>query len=95
MFHRIDEYHSIAYLSEELSPDSAFWEDKTIVHNEGEVLMVKHESFPHWQDGITTLVYVDDEYTYIANYVICYDGHVAPPHLGSVLRLDKEVKEEE
>jgi len=94
MFHRIDEYHSIAYLSEELSPDSAFWEDKTIVPNEVGPYMIKHKSLPYWQDGITTLVYMDDDYTYVANYVVCYDGHAAPPQMCSVLRLDKKVEEE-
>ena len=93
LFDRIDKYHSITGLSEELDSNSPFWEDKTIVPNEVGPYMIKHKSLPYWQDGITTLVYMDDDYTYVANYVVCYDGHAAPPQMCSVLRLDKKVKE--
>ena len=82
LFDRIDKYHSVTGLSEELDP------------NEVGPYMIKHKSLPYWQDGITTLVYMDDDYTYVANYVVCYDGHAAPPQMCSVLRLDKKVEEE-
>ena len=91
MFIRIDQYHSIAYLGEELHPDSPFWEDKICIN---ESPMVKEETFPHWQDALQTSTYIDDDYTYVANYSICFDGHVAPMHMCSVLRLDKTADED-
>ena len=90
LFKRIDPHHSIAYLTEELHPDSPFWEDKKCIN---ESPIVKDKSFPYWQDELQTMTYVDDDYTYVANYSICYDGHVAPMHVCSVLRLDKTLKD--
>ena len=50
---------------------------------------VKDKSFPVWQDALQTVVFVDDEYTYVVNYSICYDGHISPMHVCLVMRLDK------
>mgnify|MGYP003125453770 FL=1 len=91
LFTRIDEYHSIAYLCEELYPDSKFWDDKTELVISP---LVRHDTFPAHQDGVYTAVFIDDKYTYIVTNVLCGDGHVAPRHMTSVLRLDKVVEEE-
>ena len=96
IFKRIDEYHSIAYLSEEVHEGSLAgfpieelgW--KEIARSEP----LYDESFPAWQDSIQTITYTDDNYTYVMNQVYCADGHVSPMHMGSILRLDKFVKEE-
>ena len=92
LFKRIDKYHSVAYLGEELHPGSPFWDDKDLLDTSP---MVKDGTFPHWQDGLETLTYIDDNYTYILNQVFCGDSHTAPTHLGVVIRLDKVVEEEE
>ena len=91
LFTRIDEYHSIAYLREELYPDSQFWDDKTELVISP---LVRHDTFPAHQEGVYTAVFIDDKYTYIVTNVLCGDGHIAPPHMTSVLRLDKVVEEE-
>ena len=91
LFKRIDKYHSVAYLGEELHPGSPFWDDKDLLDTSP---MVKDGAFPNWQDGLQTSTYIDDEYTYVTNYVICLDGHVAPMHMSTVIRLDKVVEEE-
>ena len=91
-FKRIDPYHSVAYLGEEFHEDSPFWEDKDLLDKSP---MVKDGTFPHWQDGLETLTYIDDNYTYILNQLFCGDSHIAPTHLGVVIRLDKVVEEEE
>ena len=96
IFERIDEYHSMTYLSEEVREGSLAgfpieglgW--KEIARSEP----VYDESFPAWQDSIQTITYTDDNYTYVMNQVYCADGHVSPRHMGSILRLDKFVKEE-
>ena len=96
IFKRIDEYHSMTYLSEEVNEDGLAgfpieelgW--KEIARSEP----VYDESFPAWQDSIQTITYTDDNYTYVMNQVYCADGHVSPMHMGSILRLDKFVKEE-
>jgi len=91
LFNRIDPYHSVAYLTEELHPDSPFWEDKECINKPP---IVKDWGFPSWQDALQTVIYADDDYTYVANYSICYDGHEAPMHVCSVLRLDKTLEED-
>ena len=91
LFKRIDKYHSVAYLGEELHPGSPFWDDKDLLDTSP---MVKDGTFPHWQDGLETLTYIDDNYTYILNQLFCGDSHIAPTHLGVVIRLDKVVEEE-
>ena len=96
IFKRIDEYHSMTYLSEEVNEDGLAgfpieelgW--KEIARSEP----LYDESFPAWQDAIQTITYTDDNYTYVMNQVYCADGHVSPMHMGSILRLDKFVKEE-
>ena len=96
IFKRIDEYHSMTYLSEEVNEDGLAgfpieelgW--KEIARSEP----LYDESFPAWQDSIQTITYTDDNYTYVMNQVYCADGHVSPMHMGSILRLDKFVKEE-
>ena len=96
IFKRIDEYHSMTYLSEEVTEDGLAgfpieelgW--KEIARSEP----LYDESFPAWQDSIQTITYTDDNYTYVMNQVYCADGHVSPMHMGSILRLDKFVKEE-
>ena len=92
LFKRIDPYHSVAYLTEEFHPSSPFWDDKECIN---EPPIVKDKSFPSWQDGLQTVIYADDDYTYVANYSICYDGHISPMHVCLVMRLDKTVDEDE
>ena len=96
IFKRIDEYHSIAYLSEEINEGSLAGFP---IEGLGWVEIARSkpvydESFPAWQDGLKTITYIDDNYTYVMNQVYCADGHVSPMHMGSILRLDKFVKEE-
>jgi len=92
LFKRIDPYHSVAYLTEEFHPSSPFWDDKECINKS---LSVKDKSFPVWQDALQTVVFVDDEYTYVVNYSICYDGHISPMHVCLVMRLDKILEEDE
>ena len=96
IFKRIDEYHSIAYLSEEINEGSLAGFP---IEGLGWVEIARSKpvydkSFPAWQDGLKTITYIDDNYTYVMNQVYCADGHVSPMHMGSILRLDKFVKEE-
>ena len=96
IFKRIDEYHSIAYLSEEVNEGSLAGFP---IEGLGWVEIARSKpvydkSFPAWQDGLKTITYIDDNYTYVMNQVYCADGHVSPMHMGSILRLDKFVKEE-
>ena len=96
IFKRIDEYHSIAYLSEEINEGSLAGFP---IEGLGWVEIARSKpvydkSFPAWQDSIQTISYIDDNYTYVMNQVYCGDGHVSPMHMGSILRLDKFVKEE-
>ena len=87
-FKRIDPYHSVAYLGKEFYEDSPFWNDKELLDRSS---MVKDGTFPHWQNGVETLFYLDDNYTYILNQVFCGDYHSTPMHVGLVVRLDKVV----
>ena len=84
-FNRIDEWHSIIGLSEMTKSDiPTNW--KKI----DESPLVKHDSFPANQDAVSTVTYVDDDYTYIVNQVHCYDNHEGPQLMAFILRLDKK-----
>ena len=85
-FRRIDEWHSIIGLSE--FTDGAIPDTWKLISNPDD--LVRHESFPANQDAVSTLVFVDDDYTYMVNRVHCYDSHEGPPLMGSILRLDKK-----
>ena len=94
VFKRIDPYHSIAHLSEENTEGWLHnWQtDEDLGWKEiGRSKAVGHESFPEWQNGIETIAYIDDNYTYILNQIYCGDGHIAPMHMGIIIRLDKKV----
>ena len=97
VFKRIDPYHSIAGLSEENYEGQLHnWQTEDLGWKEiGRSEAVGHESFPEWQNGIETIVYIDDNYTYILNQIYCGDGHIAPMHVGIIVRLDKEVSHDE
>ena len=93
VFKRIDPYHSIAGFSEEHGEDHlSGWDLKELGWKEiGRSDPISDESFPAHQDLVETIVYIDDNYTYILNQIWCNDFHVAPSHIGMVVRLDKEV----
>ena len=94
VFKRIDPYHSIAHLSEDNTEGWLHnWQtDEDLGWKEiGRSKAVGHESFPEWQNGIETIAYIDDNYTYILNQIYCGDGHIAPMHMGIIIRLDKKV----
>jgi len=90
-FYRQDEWSSIRGLTEfsmREIPDT--WK---LITQEGKDLStrkVKHYSFPANQDELSTLVFVDDDYTYIVNRVHCYDNHAGPQLMAFILRLDKK-----
>ena len=87
-FNRIDEWHSIIGLSEfteKSIPDT--WK---LVSKVWDTEMVKHDSFPANQDAVSTLTFVDDDYTYMVNRVHCYDNHEGPALMAFILRLDKK-----
>jgi hypothetical protein len=101
LFKRIDPYHSIAYLTEEIGGreegisisgydviEEFGWKEL----KRGELVI--DESFPAWQDAIQTSLYTDDNYTYVVTNIMCHDFHVAPPYVGMILRLDKVVEED-
>ena len=91
LFKRIDEYYSIAYHGEELDFNADFWKDKEKLHSSE---IIKHDSFPAHQDGVQVTVFMDDDYTYIVNTVLCSDNHISPPFMATVIRFDKTVNEE-
>jgi len=88
-FNRIDEWHSIIELTEFVEgwiPEEFPTDWKLI----SEPNLVTDDSFPANQDAVSTLTFVDDDYTYIVNRVHCYDNHEGPQLMVFILRLDKK-----
>ena len=101
-FNRIDEWHSIIGLSEIASPRMTQGKHsigatfRRLLNSQGNIRLVdeselvKDDSFPANQSAVSTLTFVDDDYTYIVNQVHCFDNHEGPQLMGFILRLDKE-----
>ncbi len=84
-FTRIDQYHSVSYLSEENYSYHNFKSMKIIVSHKAKT----DKSFPN--NKVSTTIYVDNDYIYVENSLIKFGGG---PNKSLVTRYDKKYAQE-
>ena len=84
-FTRIDQYHSVAYLSEKNYSYDNFKGMEIIVGHKAKT----DKSFPN--NEVATTIYMDNDYIYVENIIIKFGGG---PNKSLVTRYDKKYAQE-